>query len=234
MRRAASNGGEPGPRAVRGGVRLSRRRRALPAHAARARGGGGAGVHPPRCARARHIWFDSVARHARWHGISVLTPDDPNAPKSSSRCVRCSRISCSRSTIARCSAPSCWRCPTRGAYNMHGSLLPKYRGRAPVNWAVLHGERETGATLHAMVAQARRRRHRGAARRCRSCRTTPRSKCFARSRWRLSWRCIAALPALIAGTRAASPQDLAAGSYFGRRTRARRRDRLAPRRARGA
>jgi methionyl-tRNA formyltransferase len=39
----------------------------------------------------------------------------------------------------------------RGAYNMHGSLLPKYRGRVPVNWAVLHGESETGATLHRMV-----------------------------------------------------------------------------------
>jgi methionyl-tRNA formyltransferase len=39
----------------------------------------------------------------------------------------------------------------RGALNMHGSLLPKYRGRAPTNWAVLHGETETGATLHYMV-----------------------------------------------------------------------------------
>jgi methionyl-tRNA formyltransferase len=36
---------------------------------------------------------------------------------------------------------------------MHGSLLPKYRGRAPVNWAVLMGESETGATLHEMVAK---------------------------------------------------------------------------------
>ncbi len=43
------------------------------------------------------------------------------------------------------------RAARRGAYNMHGSLLPKYRGRVPVNWAVLHGERETGATLHEMV-----------------------------------------------------------------------------------
>lgn len=41
-----------------------------------------------------------------------------------------------------------------GAFNIHGSLLPKYRGRAPVNWAVLHGEVETGATLHYMVARA--------------------------------------------------------------------------------
>jgi methionyl-tRNA formyltransferase len=41
--------------------------------------------------------------------------------------------------------------PRLGAFNMHGSLLPRYRGRAPVNWAVLNGERETGATLHVMV-----------------------------------------------------------------------------------
>jgi methionyl-tRNA formyltransferase len=38
-----------------------------------------------------------------------------------------------------------------GAFNMHGSLLPKYRGRAPLNWAIVKGERETGVTLHEMV-----------------------------------------------------------------------------------
>ena len=37
----------------------------------------------------------------------------------------------------------------RGAFNMHGSLLPQYRGRVPVNWAVITARRETGATLHA-------------------------------------------------------------------------------------
>jgi len=41
-------------------------------------------------------------------------------------------------------------CAKIGALNMHGSLLPKYRGRAPVNWAILHGATETGATLHMM------------------------------------------------------------------------------------
>jgi methionyl-tRNA formyltransferase len=46
------------------------------------------------------------------------------------------------------------RSARRGALNMHGSLLPKYRGRAPVNWAILNGERETGATLHYMVERA--------------------------------------------------------------------------------
>jgi methionyl-tRNA formyltransferase len=54
--------------------------------------------------------------------------------------------------------------PRLGAYNLHGSLLPKYRGRAPINWVLVKGEVETGVTLHAMtpkpddgfiVAQAR-------------------------------------------------------------------------------
>ncbi|MGB8599034.1 MAG: formyltransferase family protein, partial [Burkholderiales bacterium] len=40
--------------------------------------------------------------------------------------------------------------PKHGAFNMHGSLLPQYRGRAPVNWAIINGERQTGATLHRM------------------------------------------------------------------------------------
>lgn len=41
--------------------------------------------------------------------------------------------------------------PRLGAYNLHGSLLPKYRGRAPINWVLVKGEPETGITLHAMT-----------------------------------------------------------------------------------
>ncbi len=44
-------------------------------------------------------------------------------------------------------------CAKIAALNMHGSLLPKYRGRAPVNWAILHGETQTGASLHIMEAK---------------------------------------------------------------------------------
>src|SRR5262249_58765035 len=43
---------------------------------------------------------------------------------------------------------------TIGAFNLHGSMLPKYRGRAPVNWMIANGEREAGMTLHYMVARA--------------------------------------------------------------------------------
>ena len=46
--------------------------------------------------------------------------------------------------------------PKLGAYNIHGALLPKYRGRACLNWAVINGEKETGATLHVMTESADR------------------------------------------------------------------------------
>jgi methionyl-tRNA formyltransferase len=44
--------------------------------------------------------------------------------------------------------------PGLGAINLHGSLLPKYRGRAPINWVLVHGETVTGVTLHHMNARA--------------------------------------------------------------------------------
>jgi len=46
------------------------------------------------------------------------------------------------------------RIPPRGAYNLHGSLLPDYRGRCPVNWVLVNGETQTGVTLHHMVRKA--------------------------------------------------------------------------------
>jgi methionyl-tRNA formyltransferase len=90
-------------------------------------------------------WFDSVADLAASRGISVIT-DDPNAP----RCLtRLSEIApdymLSEAVLATA---------RRGALNLHGSLLPKYRGRAPANWAILNGETETGATLHYMEKRA--------------------------------------------------------------------------------
>src|SRR5262249_38699960 len=45
-------------------------------------------------------------------------------------------------------------CAALGAYNLHGALLPDYRGRASVNWVLVNGETETGVTLHRMVARA--------------------------------------------------------------------------------
>ena len=43
--------------------------------------------------------------------------------------------------------------PPKGCINVHSSLLPKYRGAAPINWAILNGEKETGVTIMHMAAE---------------------------------------------------------------------------------
>ena len=39
-----------------------------------------------------------------------------------------------------------WSIPSKGSFNLHASLLPKYRGAAPIHWAIINGEEETGVT----------------------------------------------------------------------------------------
>jgi len=98
-----------------------------------------------------NIWFGSVAALARERGIETIMPDDPNAPEIVGK-VRASRPDFLFSFYYRLMlGPELLAVPKRGAFNVHGSLLPKYRGRAPVNWAIIHGETETGATLHEMA-----------------------------------------------------------------------------------
>jgi len=102
---------------------------------------------------AETIWFESVAALCREHGIPAITPADPKSPELLDA-VRAARPDFIFSFYYRHMLPAALLATaTRGAYNMHGSLLPKYRGRVPINWAVLHGETETGATLHEMAAK---------------------------------------------------------------------------------
>ena len=99
-------------------------------------------------------WFASVAETAREYGLEVVVPDDPNTPEFAARLAGLEAdFLFSFYYRAMLGAPLL-ECARRGALNMHGSLLPRYRGRAPVNWAILNGERESGATLHYMVARA--------------------------------------------------------------------------------
>jgi len=96
-----------------------------------------------------NIWFGSVERLARDHGIEVAAPDDPAGLAERLAAIAPDFIF---SFYYRHMLPgSVLAAARRGAFNMHGSLLPKYRGRTPVNWAILRGETETGATLHEMV-----------------------------------------------------------------------------------
>jgi methionyl-tRNA formyltransferase len=168
-------------------------------------------------APGENIWFDSVARHARWHGIEVLTPETPNQPEMIER-VRALRPEFLFSFYYRSLlGAELLSLPTRGAYNMHGSLLPKYRGRVPVNWAVLNGEHETGATLHAMVAKP----DAGDLIDSQAVPILPDDtalEVFRKVTVAAEVTLHRCLPALIAGTARHTPQDLGAGSYYGRRS----------------
>jgi len=99
------------------------------------------------------IWFDSVMQLAAARGLPAIAPDDPNAPDAIDR-IRALQPDFLFSFYYRhMLKPPLLAIARRGALNMHGSLLPKYRGRVPVNWAVINGESETGATLHYMTAK---------------------------------------------------------------------------------
>jgi methionyl-tRNA formyltransferase len=99
-------------------------------------------------------WFASVAETARDYGLAVVTPDNPNTPEFAARLAALEPDFLFSFYYRALLGAALLECARRGALNMHGSLLPRYRGRAPVNWAIVNGERETGATLHHMVARA--------------------------------------------------------------------------------
>lgn len=99
-------------------------------------------------------WFASVAAAAADYGLPVVTSADAAGAELEARVTGLRPDFLFSFYYRSLLGERLLGAARRGALNMHGSLLPKYRGRAPVNWAILKGERETGATLHYMVAQA--------------------------------------------------------------------------------
>jgi methionyl-tRNA formyltransferase len=162
------------------------------------------------------IWFASVRRLCEENDIPVIAPADPNTPEVEARVAALGADFLFSFYYRHMLRAPLLGASRRGAYNMHGSLLPKYRGRVPVNWAVLKGERETGATLHQMNVKP----DNGAivdqfavpilpddsAHDVFLKVTVAAEICLARS-----------LPQLIAGNAPHRPQDLAQGAYFGGR-----------------
>ncbi|MCQ2352134.1 MAG: bifunctional UDP-4-amino-4-deoxy-L-arabinose formyltransferase/UDP-glucuronic acid oxidase ArnA [Victivallaceae bacterium] len=103
---------------------------------------------------AENIWFDSVAEFAGNRGIPVFAPDSVNHPVWVAR-IREMKPDFIFSFYYRdILKEDILSIPRLGAINLHGSLLPKYRGRVPINWAIINGETETGVTLHYMVREA--------------------------------------------------------------------------------
>lgn len=163
-----------------------------------------------------NIWFASVAEVAALHGIPCIAPEDPNAPGIVARIAGLApdflfsfyyRLMLKGPLLA---------IPKNGALNMHGSLLPKYRGRVPVNWAIIHGETETGATLHYMTEKPDNGDIVGQT-------AVPilpddtAGEVFEKVTVAAEMTLYQALPGLVAGTAPRVRQDLSLGAYFGGR-----------------
>jgi methionyl-tRNA formyltransferase len=106
-----------------------------------------------RDAPGENIWFASVERLAREHGLPVALAEDLDDAALAATVAAARPAFLFSFYFRRMLPPAVLALAPRGALNMHGSLLPRYRGRVPVNWAVIRGERETGASLHHMVAK---------------------------------------------------------------------------------
>ena len=162
-------------------------------------------------------WFGSVKQLAEGNGLKVVTPDSPNTPQwiAQGAALEPDFVF---SFYYRYMLDKAWlTLPRLGALNIHGSLLPQYRGRAPVHWAIIYGETTTGASLHYMVEKP----DAGALvdqeavpilENDTALQVSLKVADAAQTVLRRS------LPRLIAGTATSVPLDLKKGSYFGRRT----------------
>ena len=99
-------------------------------------------------------WPPSVRNLCRDHGVSTLVDVDWKDPREAQRAADLRPDLIFSFYYRDLLPPEVLRLPRLGAFNMHGALLPRYRGRAPVNWAILEGETRTGATLHVMTEKA--------------------------------------------------------------------------------
>ena len=162
------------------------------------------------------IWFRTPAALAREKGVSVFTPATVNTPEWIER-MRALRPDLILSAYYRhLISPAILALAPRGGFNLHGSLLPKYRGRAPINWAILHGERRIGMTLHRMVQRA----DAGAIVDQEAVDVWPRDT--AEQAFRRALPCARRvlarqIDALLAGTAPERPQDESQATYFGGR-----------------
>jgi methionyl-tRNA formyltransferase len=161
-----------------------------------------------------NIWFESVISVCQSAGIPYITPGDAKSPELLAQ-VAAAKPDLMFSFYYRHMLPAALL-DIAPAFNMHGSLLPEFRGRAPVNWAVLHGATETGATLHEMTVKP----DAGAIVHQTAVPILPDDTAFEvfgkvtvaaeQTLWRI-------LPSLLAGTAPRTVNDLKRGGYFGGR-----------------
>ncbi|MCE2680836.1 MAG: formyltransferase [Burkholderiales bacterium] len=166
---------------------------------------------------SENIWFGSVLKWCLEKDIACIAPADANSTEVVEKIAALKPDFLFSFYYRKLLKQPLLSVPRLGAFNMHGSLLPKYRGRAPVNWAVLHGETETGATLHQMNATP----DTGPVVDQQTVPVLPDDAAhdvFCKVVVAAEICLIRALPHLVAGTAVLKQQDLQAGSCFGGRT----------------
>ncbi len=164
-----------------------------------------------------NCWFGSVPAWTRENNLPLFCPADVNREQWLGKISSLAPEVIFSFYYRRLLSPGILTIPKTGAFNLHGSLLPHYRGRCPVNWVLVKGEKETGVTLHFMTEKA----DAGA---IVAQRAVPIAfEDTARTLYGKLCRQAAilldeTLPLMKAGRIPQYPQDLAAGSYYGGRT----------------
>ena len=162
------------------------------------------------------IWWPSLSDAARAHRIPLFHPESAKEPEVRERIATLAPDVLFSFYYRYLIPDAVLELAPQGAFNLHGSLLPQFRGRSPVNWVLVQGESQTGVSLHRMVA----RPDAGDLVDQEAVAIAPLDTAFTLFRKlegaarRLLDR---ALPAIAAGTAHETPLDLAAGSYFGGR-----------------
>ena len=163
-----------------------------------------------------NVWFESVESIAHKAGIPVIKPENPNSDDVIEQVKRCQPDFLFSFYYRNMLGEALLAAPTKGAYNMHGSLLPQYRGRVPINWAIIHNEKEAGATLHKMEIKP----DAGAMVDQQAVAILPNDTAqdlFVKVTCAAETVLMRAVPTLINGTAVEKMMDLEAGSYFGGR-----------------
>ncbi len=164
-----------------------------------------------------NTFFASVAQLCAEHNLPVFAPEDANHPLWIERIQRLAPDVIFSFYYRNLLSQAILDIAPQGAFNLHGSLLPRYRGRSPANWVLVNGETETGVTLHQMTAKP----DAGAI-------VAQQVIAIANSdtaltlhgKLRSAAESLLAdtLPAMKAGNITLQPQDESKASYFGRRT----------------
>jgi len=95
--------------------------------------------------RGQQLQESAVKKYAREKGLHILQPEKLKAPEFIEQ-LSALKADLQIVVAFRMLPVIVWSMPRLGTFNLHGSLLPQYRGAAPINWAVMNGDKETGVS----------------------------------------------------------------------------------------